>query len=72
MSDPSILLISEVYMAAEIERKWLLDNLPKNLLKGQKPQFIEQCYVNYEVETRIRKWINNEKPYLMTLKKDGK
>lgn len=52
----------------EIERKWLINpnNIPYNLLNAKKTS-IEQTYINFEPEIRVRK-INNGEKYILTVK----
>jgi CYTH domain-containing protein len=57
-------------MALEIERKWLIPKIPKKLIKGMKPQIINQAYLNYMLETRIREYTDTNK-YLLTIKGAG-
>lgn len=58
-------------MATEIERKYLITNLPQNLLDGLKPNNILQGYIAVhadKTEVRIRKFAHQ---YWQTIKSPG-
>lgn len=54
----------------EIERKWTLTKLP-DFCKNYKSHEIEQCYISYSPEVRIRKSLNHKNPFMMTVKSEG-
>lgn len=54
----------------EIERKWLLKELPKEFKELSHLQ-IEQIYISTDPEIRLRKNINAIKPYKLTVKGEG-
>lgn len=57
----------------EIERKWLMDGFPINLIPIQE-SVIKQSYISFEPEVRIRRKLNKTKPsisYKITFKTNG-
>lgn len=54
----------------EIERKWLLKKIPTKY-KEVKHSWIEQFYVSIEPEVRLRKNLNSNVPYRITVKGNG-
>lgn len=54
----------------EIERKWILKELPKGLRELKHSQ-VEQIYLSIEPEVRLRKNVNSIKPYKLTVKGEG-
>ena len=54
----------------EIERKWVLDSLP-SFLDKEETDLIEQCYVSFSPEVRIRRSMKGKNKYKITFKSEG-
>ncbi len=54
----------------EIERKWLIDKLP-DFCKNYKKHEIEQFYISFKPEVRLRKSLSHRIPYRMSIKGEG-